>query len=201
MLFSWVLQFVSNEMIISDEVWYTTYGEQLSLEQIDGIIEWNATYWWFSYLITPIILLIKVLLITFSLIIGGILFDISLSFFKTIGIVLITEFIFLIPSAIQLTWFTFFENIHSLNDLISFTPWNVFYYINKEDVLEWFIYPLSLINFFEILFVSILTYLVRRVLIEKTEDQNKAFKIVAYGYGSGLVTWVVFITFLSIQYT
>ncbi|NME72417.1 hypothetical protein [Flammeovirga aprica] len=198
---SWTIQFISNEFIITDEVWYSTYGEQLTIEQIDGLLEWNMEYWWFSYLFAPVVLSLKILMITLALIIGGVLFDVSLSFKKTFGIVILTEFIFIIPSLFQMIWFISVEELISLNDMTSFTPWTLYYYLSQEELMSWTTYLLNLINVFEVIFILLLTYLIKRYLLDSEKTEVKAYKIVLYGYGSGLLTWAVFITFLSIQYS
>ncbi|AZQ64760.1 hypothetical protein EI427_21280 [Flammeovirga pectinis] len=195
---SWLIQFISSEFLFTEDVWYSTYGEQLTIEQIDGLLEWNLEYWWFAYVLVPIILGIKVILITLALIIGAVLFDISLSFSKTMGVVIIAEYIFLIPSFFQLFWFSTITNVTTITDMVSFTPWTLWYYLDHEELMQWVNYPLNLVNLFELFFIISLTFFTKKFLVE--EDQN-AYKIVLYGYGSGLLTWAIFISFLSIQYS
>jgi hypothetical protein len=62
----------------------------------------------------------------------------------------------------------------------------------------WQIYPLQLLNVFEMVYWGLLAYWLKRLL---NITLTKSMEMVIASYGTGLLLWVVFVTFLSLNAT
>jgi hypothetical protein len=111
-------------------------------------------------------------------------------------IVLIAEFLFILPSLIKLIWFLFFETDYDLADLQTFYPLSLLNLIDTESIPQWSLYPIQLLNVFEVVYWCILAY---GIALVAKERWPKMLGLVASSYGVGLFVWVVFITFITIN--
>jgi hypothetical protein len=127
---------------------------------------------------------------------GTIFWNIKVSFKKLFQIALIAEFLFIIPSLIKLVWFLFIETDFDLLDLQTFYPLSLLNMIEAKNIPQWSLYPLQLINVFEVVYWLILAYGISLVAKERWA---KMVGLVASSYGIGLFVWVVFITFITIN--
>ena len=77
--------------------------------------------------------------------------------------------------------------------------------LNSDVVDPIFIYPLSLLNVFELLYFVVLAWLLVGVINEANQERpvnfGKSLKLVTASYGSGLLLWVVFVMFISLNLT
>jgi hypothetical protein len=116
-------------------------------------------------------------------------------FKKFFTVAVYAEFIFLIPVVSKIIWFLFFDNDYTLKDLQYFSPLSAFSFLNPKEIEPWLVYPIQLLNLFELLYWLALAYQLKDVL-------GKSFKaslgFVAATYGVGLFIWVVLITFLIV---
>jgi hypothetical protein len=62
--------FLSNYLLVSDTLFFNTFAEQLSYEQIQEVVASNKKWEWLGYAIMPIIILIKIALVAMCLSIG-----------------------------------------------------------------------------------------------------------------------------------
>lgn len=191
-----LLIFINNWFLISNELYYDSLGEQLSFEKINELINFNKKWGWIVYPVTPVLYLLKFLLVVICFFTGSLVLGIEVktkTFFK---IVLIGEFVFLLPIIVKLFWFSIFKTDYNLEDLQYFSPFSALSLFNPKEVEPWLIYPFQLLNVFELLYWFILAYLLKDV-INKTFSQSLGF--VASTYGVGLFIWIVFVTFLTVS--
>jgi hypothetical protein len=109
------------------------------------------------------------------------------------------EFIFLIPVIIKLFWFLFIKTNYSLSDFQYFSPLSALNMFQPNELEPWLLYPLQVLNVFEIFYWIILAYLLSKEIPEL--DLNQAFTVVMSGYGTGLVIWVALVMFFTLSYT
>jgi hypothetical protein len=189
-----LLGFLTNHLLFTDELYYGFFN-QLSFERVNEIIESSRKWKWLAYALIPILLLVKLLLVSICLSIGGSIIGVESGFKKFFTIILYTEFIFLFPVILKIIWFVFFDTDYTLAELQYFSPLSVFSFSNLKEIAPWFTYPLQLLNLFELLYWFALAYLLKDVL-------GKSFKgslgFVASTYGIGLVIWVVLVMFLVV---
>lgn len=173
-------------------------------ELIQNYMESQKKWWWLSYVVIPVIVGVKVLLITFCLNFIK-LFDLSglekVKFSDFLFLVLIGEFVFIIAGFYKFANFYWINKDYNLEDLQTYYPIsliNIREYISTE---KWLAYPLQLINLFEIFYWGFLAWGIWE-LSDKKVSFSKSVGLVAITYGMGLLLWVGVISFfiLNAQY-
>ncbi|NBA78875.1 hypothetical protein GOQ04_25205 [Emticicia sp. ODNR4P] len=109
---------------------------------------------------------------------------------------MLAEIPFLIVPVIKLFWFLFIQTHYDLNDLQYFFPLSALQLFDVQKLPSWQVYPLQLMNVFELIYWVLLAYWLKKLL---NLSLNKSMEVVASSYGTGLLLWVVFITFLSLN--
>lgn len=187
---------VGNYVLISDEIYFDQFGEQLAYERIVEMVETGKKWRWLGYAILPIFILFRCFLVASCLTLGTLLLGSPTSFKNLFRIVILAELVFIIPSIIKIFWFGVFHVDYTLRDLQFFSPLSVLSLMDRESVEPWLIYPLQLLNVFELVYWLVLAY----GLYDLTRERySKMLGLVAASYGTGLLLWVVFVVFLTIN--
>lgn len=190
------LQLCTGFLLMTDDIFYDSLISQLSYERISEILAQSKKWQWLSYIFLPLVLLIKILSIAICFSIGGLFLKIETSFKKFFSIVTQAEFVFLIPGVIKLLWFSFFKVNYTLQDLQFFFPLSVISLFNPTELDPWFVYPIQLLNLFEVLYWVVLAYQLKPIL---NEDFSGSLAFVGRTYGVGLVIWVILVMFLTVS--
>lgn len=193
-----LVSYFLKEVFVTKELVYNYYSTQLSYAQIETIISTNQKYAWLGYLFIPIIYFIKLALITLCLYTGILLSNAkTLSFSKIFSAVVLADILFLIPGVIKIFWFSF-QRDYTLEDLQYFMPGSLLNLFNPKEIEPWLVYPLQSINIWEVAFWFALAYELKEYF---QEDYTKSFSTVMASYGSGFLIWVVFVVFLTLNFT
>jgi len=191
-----LLTYINQRFILTDKCYFNSFIEQMSAEKIEVLIDNKDNI--FSFLFGPIFMLIKILLISVPIYIGIILINIKITFQDLFKIVAISELIFFIPMIIKIIWFYFFDKEYILNDLVNFYPLSALSLFDFKNVEPFLIYPLQILNFFELFYSLFLAYGISKVI---KIDLQRGMKIVLSTYIPTIILWVVFVTFLSLNAT
>lgn len=188
-----------------NDLLYQSYSEKLTALQIKEIFELQEKWNWLSYTIIPLILLIKSSLIANVLYVGTFFFSKSKVTFKQLfNAVIKAEFIFLLIGIAKIIWFYFFQTNYTLEDLQYFYPLSALNIVGYQGLESWFIYPLQVLNLFELAYWLLLSYFVGKLAFtekDKGKPMDLGFKIVASSYGSALLLWVVVVMFFTLNYS
>ncbi|MFY8069661.1 MAG: hypothetical protein ACOVMG_06160 [Flavobacterium sp.] len=177
---------------------YNSLVEQLTTEQLKSIFDFQKKWQWVSYALIPILLLIKTSIISSILYIGA-FFSSKETTFKTLfSIVLSAEFIFLIIPVFKIIWFYFFQTNYTLEDIQYFFPLSALNITGYQGVDPWLIYPLQVLNLFEVACIIFLSYQIGH--LTKT-NADTGLKIVAYSYVPALLLWVAVVMFFTLNYS
>jgi hypothetical protein len=187
---------LSNYLLIEDSLYYDFLGSKLSYERITKIIEEGKKWKWLSYSLIPILILIKTFFISVCLYTGAFFSKTDKKLGDFFRLALLAEFIALLPILVKMTWFGFVHRNYSLEDLAYFSPLSVLSLVDRNGIDKTFIYPLQLLNVFELFYWFALAYLLKD-LINRNFVQRLGF--VASTYGVGLFIWVLFIMFLTVS--
>ena len=168
---------------------------------VQNYIESQKKWWWVSYTIIPIIIGLKVLLISFCLNFIKII-DMDnaekIKFSNIMYIVLLAEFVFVIAGFYKFFNFYLIDTDYTLEDLQTYYPislLNIREYISME---KWAAYPLQIANLFEVFYWGILVWGVRELFDNKI-SYIRSLGYVAMTYGIGLLFWIGIICFLIIN--
>lgn len=197
-LFSFLLSYLSKELLNTDELVINSLLGKFTSEQLKDVLNYKDRWEWLGYLIIPFIILVKVSVIALAI-------DIFLSFFdnldgikykKLFNIVVKAEFVFLLVIVFKTIWFYVFQHDYTLEDLQYFYPLSAINITGYDGLQPWFVYPFQVLNLFELAYWFILAYLLGKELSITTD---KGLTIVASSYGVGLLIWVVAIMFFTLN--
>jgi hypothetical protein len=191
------ITFVQNNYIITKDVYYNTLGEQMTIERIDEMLESQSKWRWLGYLLNPLFIVFQTGLITVCINCGTFMMDYKVKFNAIFKVVLKSSVVFLIWKLLM-TFIYLFMEIKVFDDLVKADKFSVAGFVTKDALPAWLMYPLSILNIFEVAFWVLLAYGMSR-LIEK--PFTKSFGFVAMSYGVGLLMWMLFIVFISLNFS
>jgi hypothetical protein len=188
--------YITNTIVITDEIIHDTFSFEISTEEIRQILLFKKKYGWISYVAQPMALLIKIYFTAGCLFIGLMIYDVRVKFSKILKIVLIGEFVFVIYAVFRLV-FIYFKDFSTLEQIQNFWPLSLFSLFPGDSIPQWLFYPLYTINIAEIAYWLVLalglTYLMKTKFLQ-------SLKTVLTSYGAGLLLWMVFLVFVQLYF-
>ncbi len=191
-----ILALFSNYILNFNVLLVNSLAEQISYEQINELLDFQEKWEWIGFIITPLLLILKISIIAAILDVGCFFFSKEIKYKKLFNIVVKAEFVFLLAIIFKTAWFYFFQTEYNLEDLQYFYPLSALNIFGYEGLQPWFIYPFQVLNLFELAYWFILAYLIGKELNENTD---KGFSIVASSYGVSLLIWVVGVMFITLN--
>lgn len=187
------------EIVYTEDVYYASLGEQLSTEKIESLIKKKGERSWIGYIVKLVYYSFKIFMVTICLLVGLFVINRRSSFSSIFGVVVKAEFVFLIPSMILLLRFGIFEqSVYTFSDIGNFAPLSLLAFFNVNEIDSWLRYPLSSINLFELLYIGSLA---QGLSVINDMQFFRSFKIAFFSYGTGLITWIVFVVFLILSFS
>jgi hypothetical protein len=191
-----------NNSFLTEDIYFQSFGTQLTLERIDEMVESAKTWEWVGYAILPVIILLRIFYTSVFLFIGIFFTELKAEFGKLFKIALLADFVYVLAGLVKLVILIFFKEVNTLQDL-QFQPLSVMEFFNTRSIDPLFVYPLSLINVFEIGYFLVLAWLLIGVISEASEERTLRFgqslKLVTASYGSGLLLWVLVVMFITLN--
>lgn len=188
---------VSDYLLIDDSLFYDALSEKLSHERITKAIEESKQWKWLTYALIPLIILARCLFVSTCIFIGTFFAKKEVEQFSVFfKVTLIAEFVMLLPLVTGIVWFGFIHRNYTLDEMSNFAPLSIYQFVQHGEVEKWLVYPLKLLNLFEVAFWVILAQLLK-ITIDKSFGNRLFF--VASTYGLGLFLWVVLIVFLTVS--
>ena len=188
--------YVNNKVLLTEDLFFDFYGEQIAYERIVEMIEKSNEWQWVIYPLMPLYYLIKFFIVAGCLYVGVLLIGNSLNFTKVFHVAMLSESIFLLVPIIKIVWFGVFFTDYTLQDLQYFSPLSLFGLFDGNSLEPWVPYPLQLVNVFELAYWLLLAYGLYSLTNER---YSKMLSLVASSYGAGLLLWVVFVVFLTVS--
>jgi hypothetical protein len=186
-------------LINFNDLYLNSLAENLTANQIKNIFEVQKKWEWISYTIIPLLLLIKTSIVTSILYIGTFFYSKTEVTFKNIfNSAIKCEFVFLIIPILKIIWFYFFQTNYTLEDIQYFFPLSALNITGYQGVDPWLIYPLQVLNLFEVAYIIYLSYQIG--YLTKT-NADTGLKIVAYSYVPALLLWVTVVMFFTLNYS
>ena len=190
-----VITYIQQEFILTDSVYYTSYGEQMTVDRIAQFLEMQDKWQWIGYAFIPIVLILQVFVITICLNIGTLILNYKVSFGELFGMVMKASLVFAFGQVLY-TFALQFYPIETFDDFVDSNIFSLLAWVGTDNIPSWFIYPVSLANIFTICFFLVLAggmaWLVGK-------NYKKMLAFIAATYGAGLLLWVLFIVFLQLN--
>lgn len=197
-----ILTFAVQVLFVSEAIYYQSFGAQLDMERINKIVESAHKYKWLSYAVLPVIILFRVFYTSIFLFIGIFFTELKAEFGKLFKIALLADFVYVLAGLVKLVILIFFREVNTLQDL-QFQPLSALELFNAKSIDQLFVYPLSLLNVFELWYFMVLAWLLVGVVYEANEERTLRFgqslKLVTASYGSGLLLWVLVVMFITLN--
>jgi hypothetical protein len=197
-IYTIVLGLVLEEFLNINKLAMSTIAEQLTKEQLTKVLELNERWKWLSYGVIPIILLIKTHLIATVINIGSYFYDYEISYSKVYNIVLKSEFIFLLAIFAKGARFYLYQPDFTILDFQNFYPLSMLNIVDYKSLDPWMIYPFQTLNLFEVGYVLLLTFFMKKALNIKFLD---SFLLIAISYGTSLLLWITTVMFIILNYS
>lgn len=188
--------FISNIFVYTDTYYSSLLIDKFDSDRIMSMIVMQNKFQILGYFFIPVVLLIKLWLISGILFIGIYLFNQQVNFKNCLIIILLAEFVSVSAMFLKTIWLI--VDMPNTNELQSFYPLSLTQLININNLPKFFYYPLQLVNIFEVTYWFVLAW---GVMTFTQQNFIKSFKIVSASYGLALFVWVIFIVFLQFQFT
>lgn len=193
-----VITFFSENWIFTEEFYYQNLSSQLPGNVVEDLLESRQQLWWTAYLVQVVILLFKVLFAVLCIFIGVVLSDFKSSFHELFRSVLLAEVVFITAQLIYLSNLYNHRSEISFETIIDHYPLSILMFLGAENVATWLHYPLQTMNFFELVYILLVSWLLSR---EWKTGTIETINTVLPSYGTGLLIWMVLVVFLTIQIT
>jgi hypothetical protein len=193
------INLISQEFIYNEALYLQSYSGSLSSQTIEEFLGFQSQFWWVGYIIIPIFILVKLLFASTCIMIGALFSDRLLKFKEIFKTVIIAEGIFIMAQILYL--FILYSNLSelTLQNAAGFYPLSALSFVGIENVnAQWAIYPLQTVNLFEVFYVITISWLLSKNLGKEWID---TLNLVIPSYGLGLLLWVTFVAFLTLQFT
>ena len=167
---------------------------------VQNYIESQKKWWWVSYVTTPVLIGIKVLLVAFCLNFVKIISEKleNVKFRDILTVVLIAEFVFIIAGFYKFFNFYLIDTDYTLETLQTYYPLSLINFKEAISTEKWLAYPLQLANVFELMYWGVLAWGIWQ-LADKKISYQRSLGYVALTYGIGLLFWVGVVCFLILS--
>ena len=195
-----LLIFLDKTYISTDSKIFDFLAKDYPSSVVQSYMESQKKWWWVSYVITPIMIGIKVLLVAFCLNFVKIISEKleQVKFRDILTIVLMAEFVFVIAGFYKFFNFYLIETDYTLETLQTYYPLSLINYKEAISTEKWLAYPLQLANVFELMYWGVLAWGIWQ-LADKKISYQRSLGYVALTYGIGLLFWVGVVCFLILS--
>jgi|SRR5690625_3483644 len=190
--------FISNQYLFGEEVYIRSFSDQLTLQNIEALWDLQEQYLWLSYVFLPLIVLLKVFFATVYISIGAVLSNIKFKFKIIFRATLLAEVVFIVAQVLYLVNLSFRLDSLTLETASAYYPFSFLSLIDANQVVSWLQYPLQTLNLFEVAYMVVIAWLLSK---HWKEDFMESLAVVVPSYATGLLLWLVFVTFVTLQVT
>lgn len=195
-----ILIFLEKKYIQTDSKIFDFLSKDYPSSVVQNYMESQKKWWWVSYVTTPVLIGIKVLLVAFCLNFVKILSEKleDVKFRDILFVVLIAEFVFIIAGFYKFFNFYLIDTDYTLETLQTYYPLSLINYKEAISTEKWLAYPLQLANVFELMYWGVLAWGIWQ-LADKKISYQRSLGYVALTYGIGLLFWVGVVCFLILS--
>lgn len=199
-----ILSYFHHSFLNIDLLQIDEASKTLTKVQIKQILTPETDNEYLSLITISISTLFKVILISTIIFIGSLLFERKIDMKNIFFIVIKLEYIFLLPILFEIVYFKFVNTTATLEEIEHFYTLSALNIVGYKGLESWFIYPLQVLNLFELAYWLLLSYFVGKLAFtekDKGKPMDLGFKIVVSSYGSALLLWVVVVMFFTLNYS
>jgi hypothetical protein len=142
-----------------------------------------------KYFSIPLVYLWKFTVIAFVIWVGCFMFGYRVTYRQCWGVVIVSEFIFLIPEVLKFMWFITVETDPTYHDISAFYPFSLMHFFDYYSIDKRWAYPLRALNLFEIAYWFLL---VTGIHHYAQKEKRYVWIIVSCSYILLFVLWLIF---------
>jgi hypothetical protein len=191
-----------NSLYYTESLIRVTFSEQLGFERVNHLVDFSEKWLWVGYVVIPVVVLLRTFYTALCLFCGLYFFNLTVGFDRIFKIALLADLIFVLSGLAKLVLLIFFKEVTTLHDL-QFQPFSVIEFFPEISFDSMFVYPLSLLNLFELAYFIVLAWLIRDLLRKESSTGTigfgKAFRLTGISYGSGLLLWILAVLFINLN--
>jgi hypothetical protein len=191
-----VLSYITNTYVFTSDFYQTLLQGTLDEERITHTIEARQKLLWVGYAVQPLLLLAKCGIFSAAIYVGTTLFNQAISYKNCLKIVIQAELVTFLSTLVKVSYFLLNPSV-SPKAFQYFFPLCVTQLLDVNTIPRYFIYPLSLLNVFELAYWVVLALGVKYF---SGKPWGASIKIVAATYGIVLLIWILVIVFISLQF-
>lgn len=190
------ITYLTNLFVLTDSFYYSSFQDRLSAEGINNLISSLKRFQWVGYLLIPVVIFLKLLVISAVIYAGVVIFDQKILFKECLRIVMVAECVPLLAALIKFGYFLI-SGPSTVQEMQVFYPLSVLNILHPRQLPSYLIYPLQQLNLFEIIYWLLIAVGIR-TFIKKSFGYS--LKIVVSSYGVALSVWVLFVVFINLQF-
>jgi hypothetical protein len=191
-----VYNYFHQRILLTDELYYEFYQDQLSANRIMEILSLRSKYEWVNYLMIPLFYFLKFFFVAVWMYSGLIIYNFKTSFGSTFKVIIISEFVWIMPMLINIIYFSLIKIDYTLTDIQYFQPLSLLNMFEAKEVEPWMVFPLKSLNLFAFIHLLVMTFIFSSTL---DLDFNSSLSYTMVFYVIGFIIWVSFITFIIIS--
>lgn len=188
----------SNYFLQTEELYYSSYAEQLTIGQIQDLIARSNNSVWqlLGYLILPIVVIVRVLFTSFCLQVGNLVQEYHWNYRQLFNISLKADIVYLFSLIGNFYFYAFFQPPKNIQDLgVNFL--SVLKIKGIANAQNWLVLAYNSMNLFELLYVALLIFLIKACF---QISCLKATVFVLLTYCMGNYLYIAGMTFIYLNY-
>lgn len=191
-----ILALIERRAILTSDAYYKAYSAQIEYTRILDILELQKKFEWLIFIFIPLFITIKFILVYFCIYTYCAINKLRLNFKTILTAILHAEAVFILLAFIKTAWFLVFNTNYDIFDVTYFSPLSLLNLVSLGKEQSWLNYALKSINLTEIIYVIILSY-----ILSNNSDYkfSETIKFTAKSYGTGLILWILVVTFVYIS--
>lgn len=147
-----------------------------------------------KYISVPLIYLWKFTVIGFVIWIGCFMYGYRVTFSQCWGLVVVSEYVFLIPELLKIGWFLFIVGDPTLHEINGFYPLALINLFDPTQIDPKYLYPLRALNLFELLYWYVLAEGIHH-FARKAKSQAWIIVLSSYVLLFGLWLWYYIVVY------
>ncbi|MFT4202379.1 MAG: hypothetical protein QM610_00560 [Chitinophagaceae bacterium] len=192
-----VVTYLTNTYIYTDSFYYQMLSDKFDSDRVMEIIHSQVRFQYIGYLVLPVVILLKLVIIAGVLYIGLFLFDGHSQYKHCLNVVLVAELVSVVVVIIRTGWMLVYRP-QNANDIQYFSPLSLTQLLNLDKIPKYLFYPLQLCNVFEVAYWLLLAY---GIMAFTNWKFGKSMRLVASSYGIALAVWAVVVVFIQVQFS
>lgn len=191
-----IMVFLNQNFIYTKQLFYRSLDGQMEIGQIDDMLNQANRLKAPGYFLYVIITLCKLFIIALILQTALLLSGVKTAYQRILRSVTLAELVLLIPVVVKFIWFYYIQTDYTYEEVNRFSALSLVQ-LTEVDTTSIWIYPLQVVNLFELLYILLLAVGLRRV----THDFDGALRIVVVAYLPVLVIWITVLMFMRLMFS